>query len=202
MFDNLDQVFDNNGVTVAAVVSRPWDESGVLRDVHPALRPLFPGGLKPDIYALTGAASVGFGLLAGGWCGVAGLPNIGVEAAREWGVDLSRLVVIPAVEPWLETVATLIDGLDVLLVAAPRTIAPAAAQRLKARLRSRGCTLVVVGSWPRTYATIDARTVGWQGLGRGHGFLERQELEVSATHRAGVRTVRIVRSADGVATSR
>lgn len=169
------------------------------RDVHPALRPVFPGGLKPDVYALTGVTSVGFGLLASGWCGVVGLPELGVEAAHEWGVDLSRLVLVPDAGSWLETVATLIDGLDVVLAPAPVSIAPAAAQRLVARLRSRRSTLVVLGEWPRACATIHAKTLAWGGLGQGYGCLDSQVIEVSVNHRHLVRHVTLTRNCDGIA---
>ena len=53
--------------------------------IHPLLQPLFPGGLMPAVYRLDGASSVGLGLLTHGWCGVVGLPELSVEAARQWG---------------------------------------------------------------------------------------------------------------------
>ncbi|MCQ8210794.1 hypothetical protein NPS74_24235, partial [Cutibacterium acnes subsp. acnes] len=80
--------------------------------------------------------------------GVVGLPELSVEAARQWGVELSRLVLVPDPGNWLETVATLIEGLDVVLAVAPPPLPITAGRRLTARLRSRGSTLVVLGPWP------------------------------------------------------
>ncbi len=168
------------------------------RAVHPGLQALFPSGLRPEVYCLNGSAQVGLGLLLDGWCAVVGLPELGVEAAREWGVELSRMVLIPDPGSWLETVATLIEGLDVVLAVAPPAIAPAAAQRLVARLRSRGSSLVVLGDWPHAHARIDVRTLGWQGLGRGYGALESQRLEVAVTRHHSRRTVTLVRGAEGI----
>lgn len=148
--------------------------------IHPLLQPLFPGGLMPAVYRLDGASSVGLGLLTHGWCGVVGLPELSVEAARQWGVELSRLVLVPHPGNWLETVATLIEGLDVVLAAAPPPLPMTASRRLTARLRSRGSSLVVLGPWPSPAARIDVRTVGWQGLGQGYGCL-------SALHKRGCR---------------
>lgn len=168
------------------------------RAVHPGLKSLFPGGLQPEVYTMAGAASVGLGLLVDGWCGVVGLPEMGVEAARDWGVELSRMVLVPDPGSWLETVAALIEGLDVVLAAAPVSIAPAAAQRLVARLRDRGATLVVQGDWPGAHARIQARTLAWQGLGHGYGALESQRLEVTLTRHHSRRSVILERGAGGV----
>lgn len=162
------------------------------------LRTVLPGGLKPGVYSLTGVTSVAFGLLVDGWCGVAGLPELGMEAAHEWGVDLGRLVLVPRVGVWLETVAALIEGLDVLLAPAPPGIAPAAAQRLTARLRSRGAALVVLGDWPRPRAVIHASTVAWHGLGWGHGHIAGQLIEVSVSSQHTRRQVTVLRGSDGV----
>lgn len=181
-----------DGVSAENLSSRPG------RAVHPGLRPVLPSGLRPEVYSLNGSAQVGLGLLVEGWCGVVGLPELGVEAARQWGVELSRMVLIPDPGSWLETVATLIEGLDVVLAAGPPSIAPAAAQRLVARLRSRGSTLVVLGGWPHAHARIDVRSLGWQGLGRGYGALESQRMEVTVTRHHSHRTVILLRGAGGV----
>lgn len=181
------------------VVSGSWEIPRPGREVHPVLRPVLPGGLKPGVYSVTGVTSVAFGLLVDGWCGAVGMPELGVEAAHEWGVDLGRLVLVPQAGAWLETVAALIEGLDVVLAPAPAQIAPAAAQRLAARLRSRSATLVVVGDWPRPQAAIRSRTLAWYGLGKGHGHIAGQRIEVSVSAGHVQRRVTVVRGSDGVA---
>lgn len=54
--------------------------------VHPLLRPLFPGGLRSEIYSLDGASDVGLGLLVNGWCGVVGMPELQGAQMRRWGL--------------------------------------------------------------------------------------------------------------------
>ena len=74
-------------VDIEELVSRGVDGLEVPNGhaIHPLLQPLFPGGLMPAVYRLDGASSVGLGLLTHGWCGVVGLPELSVEAARQWG---------------------------------------------------------------------------------------------------------------------
>lgn len=184
----------------SVVSATEWAQLRPAREVHPALRRLLPTGLRSEVYSLTGTASVAFGLLTSGWCGVVGLPELGMEAAQEWGVDLNRLVVVPRVGSWVETTASLIEGLDVVLAPAPTTIAPATAQRLTARVRSRSATLIVLGDWPQALVKIHAETCEWSGLGRGHGYLESQRIAVTVTSRHTVRQGVIVRGCDGITT--
>lgn len=203
MFDIIECVFDNGSMTINLdhlPVTRGLaeDDGAAGHPVHPLLRPLFPGGLRPEVYSLQGASSVGLGLLVGGWCGVVGVPELGVEAAQQWGVDLSRLVLVPEPGGWLETVATLVEGLDVVLACAPGALPAGACQRLSARLRSQGSTLVVLGHWPKVGTRIEVRTVGWHGLGRGHGSLSAQDLEVTVTRHHRVRSLGLVHDARGI----
>lgn len=83
--------------------------------VHPLLRPLFPGGLRSEIYSLDGASDVGLGLLVNGWCGVVGMPELQGAQMRRWGVDASRLVMVSSPRGWLATVAALVEELDVVM---------------------------------------------------------------------------------------
>ncbi|MDU1065446.1 MAG: hypothetical protein E7A56_11470 [Cutibacterium avidum] len=124
-------------------------------------------------------------------------PPYGVTS-KVTGVELSRLVLVPHPGNWLETVATLVEGLDVVLAAAPPPLPMTASRRLTARLRSRGSTLVVLGPWPNPAARIDVRTMGWQGLGQGYGCLSAQELEVTVVRHHHNHSVRLVRTGTGV----
>ena len=163
--------------------------------VHPDLAEAFPSGLRAGtVYSLTGSTTLALAMLAGpsqkgSWCAVVGLPDLGVEAAVEWGVDLDRLILVPdpGVGEWSRTVATLIEIADVV-VTAPCRIPPAELSRLTARLRSRQSVMVVTGPWPRA-ATVQATTVGWDGLGHGHGCLLRQHVRLDITERHQTRSV-------------
>lgn len=119
--------------------------------------------------------------LAGGWCGIVGVPDLGVEAAQTYGLQLERTVVVPDPrERWLEVVAALVDVVDLVLVRPPGPVRQGEAARLAARLRKRGVALVAWGEWPRCDARLTVAGTRWEGLGQGHGRLaaRRVRLEV------------------------
>src|SRR6187402_3567691 len=64
---------------------------------HPAIASLLPGGgLKEGAaYSVDNSAALVMAMLAGpsaagSWCGVVGIPEFGIEAAAEYGIDLER----------------------------------------------------------------------------------------------------------------
>lgn len=117
---------------------------------------------------------------AGAWCGVVGVDDLGLEAAEQWGVDLSRTVIVPDPgEQWVEAVAALVDIADLVVLRPPRgRIAPSLAERLAARLRERSAALVVQGEWPRCAARLRLAEVSWSGVGRGEGLLQARRAVV------------------------
>jgi hypothetical protein len=107
---------------------------------------------------------------AGSWCAVVGVPALGALAAAEFGIALDRLALVPNPGPeWPTVVAALIDGVDVVVVAAPGAVSASVAGRLAARARQRGAVLVPYGAW--------------EGLGRGRGRLRRRRVTVAARGR-------------------
>ncbi len=166
----------------------PIGPGRVLPVPEPLARALPQGGLpRGAVVGLLGDAGVPtllLSLLAAadlGWMALVGMPEIGLTAAAEMGVDLSRLVVIP--DPGhdvLQVVSVLVDGIDLIAVAAPpaNLITPARLRVLTSRLRQRGAVLLVVGHWPGADLRLTARSVGWAGLGMGHGRLRDRELIV------------------------
>lgn len=150
-----------------------------------------------------GATTLALGLVAaasraGSWVAtvvpVGGSLPIGVDAAERAGVDPARFVVVDPVpvDRWAETVAALVEGIDmVLLVAPPPTVSLPAGRirRLLARARERGAVLVPVGwagvGWPDR-ADLTMRVVpdratgpgGWEGIDGGHGTLVARRVEV------------------------
>lgn len=167
----------------------------------PAFTSVLPGGaLKQGAaYSVEGSLSLAMGLLAGpssegAWCGVVGVPEFGAEAAAGIGIDLERLVLVPApAEHWLTVTAALVDVLTVVLTRPPASVSSADVSRLGARLRQRGAALVVLGEWPQAEARLSIRSSRWEGLGAGHGYLRSREALVDVVGRAGtrVRTVRM-----------
>lgn len=122
---------------------------------------------------------------AGAWCGVVGIPEFGIEAAAEFGVDLERLILVPTPgDQWLAATATLADALSLIVVRPPKRASEASIARLSARLRKRSSTLIVLGSWPQSEAMLSLTESNWSGIGRGRGRLRERDLTVTVTSRA------------------
>jgi hypothetical protein len=187
--------------------------------VLPALESLFPGGalrrgsvVSVDAGPDSGATSLALALAAGpsragSWVAAVGLGSLGLLAAADLGVALDRLVLatgVPAVGPagdparggrgesavgWAAIVAALVDGFDVVLVAAgPRVRRrPADARRLVARVRERGAVLVTVGGdLPGQPGNVRLTVTAsrWEGLGKEErGYLRRRRVSVVASGR-------------------
>ncbi|WP_145725083.1 hypothetical protein [Nocardioides sp. J9] len=149
---------------------------------HPVLEGLVQlrtGG----VYAVD-SASLGMALAAGAsrageWVGFAGWDDFGVEAAHQWGIDLSRTVLVPAPgEHWLEVTAALVDVLKVVVLRPPGQVDAKSASILDARLRARAGVLVVQGDWPRCELRLSAERSKWLGIGAGRGRLRERHVEL------------------------
>ena len=157
----------------------------------------WPGGLRrgATVAAVAtgsagGATSLILTLLAdaiaaGSWGAVVGIPGLGaVSAAMDYGIELSRLALVPEPGPaWPEVVSALIDGVDIVVVAVPGAVAEGAARALMARARKCGCVLVTAQEWPTCEVVLDVVERHWVGLGRGRGRLRRQDITLRATGR-------------------
>lgn len=191
-----------HSLRIAASRGQPASSADAqLVEVPAALRPLFPeGGIRRGSTIAVGPVSGGTSLallLAGevsrtGWVAAVGLPSLGLVAARELGVRLDHLVLVPSPdEKWAVVVASLLDGVDLLLLDPGRRARPGEARRLSARARERGVVMVLVDvpRWPEApdiALTITEPT--WQGLGHGDGRLGSRRLEIiSSGRRAAAR---------------
>ncbi len=159
-----------------------------------------PGLTSLLLLVLAGASS------GGHWCAVVGFPELGLVAAAELGVDLSRLVLIPRPGSeglWQSVVTTLLEAVALVCLAPDAPVRPADARRLSARARERRSTLVVldaaspvaaarglgrgdpgragraVARWPGpSDMRCAVKQSSWSGLERGHGLLGTRQLEV------------------------
>jgi hypothetical protein len=128
-----------------------------------------------------------------GWVAVTGLGRLGLAAAEEFGVPLERLLLVDPVPAasWDAVVAALVEAVDVVLVGAPPApVAPSRARRVVARLRERGSVLLQVGwperAWPeRAELCLRGRSLGWTGIGEGHGHLQGRRVEITVGGRHG-----------------
>jgi len=166
-----------------------------LLPTHPAIAQLLPGGgLKQGAsYSVDRSTTLLMALLAGpsaagSWCGVVGVPEFGVEAASAFGIDLERLVLVPDPgDQWLAVTAAMADVMSVVVTRPPRRASDGNIARLTARLRQRGSTLLVLGSWPQSEAMLSLSQSSWNGIGDGHGHLTAREVTVTVSSKLGSR---------------
>lgn len=175
-----------HGLPVAAVL-RPLLPGGCLR--RGGIIAISTGGTAGSEIGSMGATSLLFALLAeastaGSWCAAVGLPRLGLVAAAEAGVAVQRFALVPHPGPdWVEVVGALIDGLDIVVLAAPGGAAPQLATRIAARARQRGTVLIAMGTWPGADVALEVVHGVWHGLGQGSGRLRRREVEVVVSGR-------------------
>jgi hypothetical protein len=151
------------------------------------------GGAAASTLALALAAGPS---AAGSWVGVVGMPSLGLATAAEVGVVLERLLLVAQPPPadWATVLATLVDGVDVVVVRLPRSVRTGDARRLQARVRQRGAVLVVVGpSGPmESDVGVAAEVEEWIGLQQGTGHLQGRRVTVHTTgRRAAARPRRV-----------
>lgn len=187
----LAEVVTANGVAVTT-----GDRAlGRMLPVRAELAAILPGGglRRGSTVAVRGSTALLLGLLstataAGSWAAVVGLPGLGLVAAAEAGVAVQRLALVP--RPRRETAAVtaaLLDGLDLVVLAGPDSLAPAQARKLEVRARHRGSVLLAFGAWPGADLQLSCVDIRWHGLADGHGQLTRSELlvEVGGRRAAG-----------------
>ena len=158
--------------------------------VLPALRELLPGGLQRgtvvavERWSLLCPAVAAGASAAGAWCAAVGLPQLGVAAAADAGLDPGRLLLVP--DPgtgWPQVVASLLDGCELVLVRPPGRPSAQVRTRLAATLRRCGGVLVVAGGWAGAQARLLVARQEWAGIGTGHGRLRARRVQVVADGR-------------------
>ncbi len=188
--DRADERPPAPGVEALAERVRPTDLARDRRlPVLPALEVLLPAsGLRRGTTAavdarpgVAGATSMALALAAGAsragsWVAAVGLGSLGLVAASELGVAFERLALVadPGRERagWASVVAALVDGFDVVLVAADCRLRAPDTRRLVARVRERGAVLVAVGGElpgerSALRLTVTSSAVGGAGGGVG-----------------------------------
>jgi hypothetical protein len=170
--------------------------------VSSALGALLPGGLRRgSTVGVSGSVSLLLALLGtasaeGAWCALVGLPPISAEAAGEYGIELSRLAVVPRPgDGWATAVGALLDAVDVVATRPPARVVPGDVRRLAARARTRDAVLMPFGdsTWPGAEVRLRLHDGQWAGIGPGHGRLSRRRVTVTAEGRGRSARERSVR---------
>lgn len=174
--------------------------------VDPALSAILPHGLRRgSTVAVSGSVSLLLALLGtasadGAWCALVGFPHISAEAAGEYGIELPRLAVVPALgqngQHWTTAVGALVDAVDIVAARPPARLAPGEVRRLAARARTRDAVLIPFlpgagpgagrgagADWPNADVRLSAEPGPWTGIGSGYGRLRARRVEVTATGR-------------------
>jgi hypothetical protein len=140
-----------------------------------------------------GATTLALGLLraasaAGSWCVGVGLPDLGGLSLSESNLDLDRVAFVPWPGPhFAETVALLIEGIDIVVLCPPQRVRAQAVRRLMARVRDRRAVLIVLASgatWPEGCdVELRVEAARWVAAGRGGDCLRQRRGTVTAVGR-------------------
>jgi|GEM_PF-1583395 len=110
-------------------------------------------------------------------------------ALLEAGIVTERCAVVRRVptDRWALVVASLLDGVSLVIAEAPPRLRATDARRLIARARERAALLVITGPWPAE-AALRMRAEGgeWLGLGDGSGSLDRRDVRARLETRRGI----------------
>lgn len=134
------------------------------------------------------------------WCAVMAMPDVGLAAAAEAGLDLDRTVVVPKPGPDAPSVlGALIDGFDVVVLGHCRALSDTDRRSAGHRLRSRETVLLSGGAWPGAQAVLEVGERSWLGVGAGEGVLTGREATIAGYVRGlgQPRRVRILMGPDG-----
>jgi len=208
--DTIEQMFEYSGMAPAITLNTPAARRSDVVELQQRIRaleaprvdyPVFPlspgldalfphGGLRRGAtYQIDQSASLLWALLAratttGVWCAAVGMPDLGLAAAEDMGVNLDRLILVPyPAQHWLSVVSALIDVVGIVAVGPLGAPSDRMMGTLLGRLRDREATLVVQSHWPRTEATISVSEHRWQGLGQGRGILHEHRVDITVRSR-------------------
>jgi hypothetical protein len=156
---------------VLPVVSGLLEEGGLRRGCVVAVQ-------RSGLLCMAVAAGVS---AAGGWCAVVGMPQLGVLAAADAGVDVDRLLLVQDPGPrWPQVVAALFEGCELVLLRPPAHPSAQVARRLAAHVRRSGGVLVIAGDWEGANLSLRVTRSQWVGAGAGHGRLRGRRAQVVA----------------------
>ena len=174
----------------AGLPERPHDTLPVL----PAFAPLLPGGglAKGAVVAVDQPGALCLALAAGAsqagmWCGVAGIPELGVVAAAGMGIEPDRMMLVPEPGPrWAEVAAVMLAACEVVLLRPPGHVPATLRRRVETVACKNGSALIVAAEWEGAPIRLAVAWQQWKGAGDGYGRLRARLTEVVADGRGAL----------------
>ncbi len=163
----------------ATTQQAPVPDESMLEGLDEVVRRLRAGAVHSIESRGLALACLGAVMPAGAWGAIVGLPDLGIEAARDLGVPIDRVALVPHPgRSWLDVVASLAEAMPVVLAASPGRVTPTDAARLAARLRQASSTLLIAGPWHGAATVVRSVRAEWQGLADGDGRIAAGGLVV------------------------
>ena len=171
--------------------------------VAKALQPIIPDGvlMRGRTVLCSGDAAMSMALLVvsaatqdGSWLAVVGVSDFGLMSACEQGVALQRTVLVTPTDnkkDWINTVAAVADGFDVMMLEVPRDVSESDARRIQTRIQARRNVLVLVETsrhtTPRSVfqpdVVLHTATTKWDGIECGAGYVQSRHIDVTVSGR-------------------
>lgn len=183
---------------MSAAVPEAVEEARLL-PVPAPVAPLLPHGalVRGTATQVQGSTSLLLAMAAaacsrGAWCAVMSMPDVGLAAAVEAGLDLEHTVLVPAPGPDAAAVlGALVDGFDVVVVGRCPALSERDRRAVLTRIRTREAVLLST-AWPQAHVRLSADATTWFGAGAGSGVLTSGEVTVVA-HARGAGAARVAR---------
>lgn len=149
---------------------------------------LSAGGDLPLLLALAAEAAAD----GAGWAAV-GLPQLGVLAAADAGLELSAGLVVDAPgRAWMQVLAVLLETVPVVLVGRVGQAPDRVARRLASIMRRSGSVLLAADVWPGAEVQLRVQQACWEGVSDGHGLLRGRRATVISSGRGAAAAPRSV----------
>ncbi len=120
---------------------------------------------------------------AGLWCAVLDVPALSATAAARAGVDLAHCVFVATGAQMAAAAATLIGGVDLVVLGEPSRLSAVSLRKLAARARQSGTVLLGTGSWPSADVQWELTGSAWSGLADGYGQLTSRTVQLHSSGR-------------------
>lgn len=187
-----------SAASASTIASEEHQYQGLLADttgypVPEVLQEMMPQGLgRGNVTVVRGSVSLLTSLLGevsgtSVWIVLLGLPEIGLAALEQQGIELTQLVLIPDPGALSATaVAAALDGFDVVVCGPHVVLSDHDRRRLTSKVRQTRSVLLSSLAWPGAALELTAQRCQWYGVDAGGGWLQGTELTVTCSGRRAI----------------